>query len=64
MEVLEWPSITDAAKQLKVSRARADVLVAIGKLRVVHCKLGALVDPASLAEYEATRQTGRRARVA
>jgi hypothetical protein len=60
VEILLWPSIADTARELNVTRSRVDQLIAAGKLRIVHCRLGMLVDPASISEYAASRKPWRR----
>ncbi|HEX9412828.1 MAG TPA: helix-turn-helix domain-containing protein [Ktedonobacterales bacterium] len=56
MDVLSWPSTADASRELNVSPNRVHQLIRAGKLRVVVCRLGYLIDPASIAEYAVNRK--------
>ncbi len=61
--IIEWPSIRDVSERLGVTCPFVYRLVSTKRLRVVQTRLGKLVDPESVREYEAGRQA-RKERVA
>jgi hypothetical protein len=52
---VSWPTVRDVAKQLDVSPVYVNRLVYTGRLVAVRTRLGFLIDPASLAAFEAAR---------
>jgi excisionase family DNA binding protein len=63
-DVALWPTIRDVGRYLDVSAAHVHRLMAAGKLEAVRTRLGWLVNPASVAAYEATRPARKLARSA
>ena len=61
-DVSLWPTVRDVALQLGVSEAYVRKLIALGRLHTFTVRLGMLIDPATVAAYEATRSPIRRSR--
>lgn len=53
VEFAKWPSARDAARQLGYSVMHISRLVRSGKLHAVRTRVGWLIDPESVAAYEA-----------
>lgn len=58
-EFATWPSVRDAARRLDYSVMHISRLVRNGKLQAVRTRVGWLIDPESVAAYEAERETRR-----
>lgn len=58
-DVVSWPSVRDVARQLDVSQGYVFRLLHSQppRLRAVRTRIGYLLDPASVAEFEAERTT-------
>lgn len=63
VEVVTWPSISDVVRQAGISPTRVRQLIGVGRLRAVNTRLGYLIDPDSLAQWQAYR-AARKARTA
>jgi hypothetical protein len=61
MSLGEWLAVRDAMQELRVSQTYSSQLIHAGRLHAVRTRLSWLIDPESLAEFDAQRQT-RRAR--
>lgn len=59
-DLTTWFAIRDVMRTLDVSQPYAHRLVAAGRLRAVRTRLGYLVDPQSVAEFQRTRRPRRR----
>jgi excisionase family DNA binding protein len=55
-DVSTWPNIMDVVRHLRVSQSRVSQLVHNGKLHAVRTRAGWLVDPASVAQWQAERE--------
>lgn len=54
--VIDWPNVRDCAKLLDVSTVYVNKLIHLGRLEAAHTRLGFLVNPASVAAFQAERQ--------
>jgi hypothetical protein len=54
--ITEWPGVRDASRQLDVCAPYVNRLIHRQRLRAVRTRIGWLVDPDSLAAYEAARR--------
>ena len=57
-DMATWLGMTETARQMGVSRTYAFNLARAGRLRVFRTRIGWLVDPASIAEFQAYRKAG------
>lgn len=60
LDVIEWPATRDVARRLDVSHVYVNRLIHSGQVRAVRTRLGWLLDPESVAAYEAQREKRRR----
>jgi predicted site-specific integrase-resolvase len=54
--ISQWPSGSEAARQLGISAAMVRILMDQGRLRYIPTKLGRLIDPADLARLKLERE--------
>ena len=54
--VIDWPSVRDCAKQLDVSTVYINMLIHRGRIEAVRTRVGFLVNPASVATFQAKRE--------
>jgi hypothetical protein len=64
MTVAEWPSVRDVVRELDLSQVYVNRLVRQGRLHAVRTRLGWLVDPQSVAEFQAEREARQQKRSA
>ncbi|HEX9414002.1 MAG TPA: hypothetical protein VF916_10910 [Ktedonobacterales bacterium] len=60
MDVLSWPSVSQAAERLGCRVESVYGAILRGRLHAERCALGLLIDPASLENYTRTRRPVRR----
>ena len=59
-----WPSVRDVVRETRLSQAYINQMIHAGRLHAVRTRLGWLVDPASVAAFEAERAARLRKRSA
>jgi excisionase family DNA binding protein len=57
--IVDWPNVRDVAKQLDVSAVYVNYLIHAGRLEFVRTRLGFLVRPESVVQFEAARADRR-----
>jgi hypothetical protein len=60
MVIAEWPSARDVARRLDVTAPYVHRLINTGRLRVVQTRLGWLIGPESVREFEDQRAARRK----
>jgi hypothetical protein len=61
-EVIDWPSARDVSRSLDISVPYVYLLIRSGRLATVQTRLGQLVNPESVAAFEAARRARKVAR--
>jgi len=64
LDVVTWPAVRDVVRQTHLSPAYISQMIHAGRLRAVRTRLGWLVDPDSVAAFEAERASRLRKRSA
>jgi hypothetical protein len=54
-DVVTWPAVRDVVRETGLSQAWISQLIHAGRLHAVRTRLGWLLDPASVAAFEAER---------
>jgi hypothetical protein len=60
--VVEWPAVRDVMRDVGISQAYVSRLIKAGRLHAVKTRLGWLLDPDSVAAFQAERAARLRAR--
>jgi hypothetical protein len=63
-DIAMWPAVRDVVWRLDLSQPYINRLIRLGRLRAVRTRLGFLVDPESVAAFEAERARRQKGRVA
>lgn len=62
MDLLEWPAVRDVVRDVGISQGYVSQLIKAGQLRAVKTRLGWLLDPESVAAFQAKREARLRER--
>jgi hypothetical protein len=64
IDVAEWPAVRDVVRDIGISQGYVSRLIKSGQLDAMKTRLGWLLDPASVAAFQAKREARQRARSA